>query len=236
MMADYTNILQELRDWKNDFGSLLDSKQLIGTIDWQPLWERLVALERLFNDPVISEPLDNYKVALRHPIDACGMTEFVVQLVEKGSSESDISRALSMHGVDLTARQVGEWITAYRSAPIMERVEYPYGSVFDTQTQLQTIFNDLKAGIIALESADDEPFIKARKVKEEIWVTMLQEQRQLLKDARALMETVKQFEAIDRFKQIVIEEVNKENPAIASRIYRRIQMAKTLLNTLEPLA
>jgi hypothetical protein len=50
------------------------------------------------------------------------------------------------------------------------------------------------------------------------------------------METVKQFEAIDRFKQIVIEEVNKENPAIASRIYRRIQMAKTLLNTLEPLA
>jgi hypothetical protein len=118
----------------------------------------------------------------------------------------------------------------------MERVEYPYGSVFDTQTQLQTIFNDLKAGIVALESADDEPFLKARKVKEEIWVTMLQEQRQLLKDARALMETVKQFEAIDRFKQIVIEEVNKENPAIASRIYRRIQMAKTLLNTLEPLA
>jgi hypothetical protein len=157
-------------------------------------------------------------------------------MVEKGSSENDISRALSMHGVDLTARQVGEWVTAYRSAPIMERVEYPYGSVFDTQTQLQTIFNDLKAGIIALESADNEPFFKARKVKEEIWVSMLQEQRQLLKDARSLMETVKQFEAIDRFKQIVIEEVNKENPAIASRIYRRIQMAKTLLNTLEPLA
>jgi hypothetical protein len=236
MMADYTNILQELRDWKDDFGSLLDNKQLIGTIEWQPLWERLVALERLFNDPIISEPLDNYKVALRHPIDACGMTEFVVQLVEKGSSENDISRALSMQGVDLTAREVGEWITSYKGAPIMDRVEYPYGSVFDTQAQLQSIFNDLKAGIIALKSADDEPFIKARRVKEEVWIQFMQEQRQLLKDARALMETVKQFEAIDRFKQIVIEEVNKENPVIASRIYRRIQLAKTLHNTLEPSA
>lgn len=235
-MADYTNILQELRDWKDDFGSLLDNKQLIGTIEWQPLWERLVALERLFNDPIISEPLDNYKVALRHPIDACGMTEFVVQLVEKGSSENDISRALSMQGVDLTAREVGEWITSYKGAPIMDRVEYPYGSVFDTQAQLQSIFNDLKAGIIALKSADDEPFIKARRVKEEVWIQFMQEQRQLLKDARALMETVKQFEAIDRFKQIVIEEVNKENPVIASRIYRRIQLAKTLHNTLEPSA
>ena len=235
-MADYTNILQELRDWKDDFGSLLDNKQLIGTIEWQPLWERLVALERLFNDPIISEPLDNYKVALRHPIDACGMTEFVVQLVEKGSSENDISRALSMQGVDLTAREVGEWITSYKGAPIMDRVEYPYGSVFDTQAQLQSIFNDLKAGIIALKSADDEPFIKARRVKEEVWIQFMQEQRQLLKDARALMETVKQFEAIDRFKQIVIEEVNKENPVIASRIYRRIQLAKTLHNTMEPSA
>lgn len=229
---DYTNVLQALRDFCEKFQQTLENQSLIGADPWQSLLEELLGIQDLLNDPVISQPLDNHQLQQVHPVEKYGVASIVLALHEDGMQPKQIALHLQSQAVPVEESHIKSWLKQYSETSITQKAEAIYGSVFDTQTQLQQLFENLNSMIEAAKGQEDSHYLGAKITKEQVLLEHQKELRQLIKDAGALMTTVAGMQQVGQFQKIVIEEVNKLDPATAQRIWKRVREAKLAFTTL----
>lgn len=229
---EYKNVLQALHSFCENFQSALVTHSMIGQEPWTTLLEELLGLEELLNDPVVSEPLDNFKIAPISPVEKYGVANSVLALNEDGVSPKEIAVHLKNQNVPLSEKDVKEWLEIYSKTPITTKAEAVFGSVFDTQNQLQFLFENLNNMIEQVKLQTDEHFNAAKITKEQVVLEHFKETRQLIKDASTLMATVSGMQNVATFQKMVIEEVNKVDPATAQRIWKRIKEAKIAFTSL----
>lgn len=229
---DYTNVLNLLEAFCRTFEVELIRNSMMGSEPWTSMLGELREIFDLLNDPAISEPLDNSKLSKVHPVDRYGLGEGIIALHEQGLTAKEIVENLSNQGFDeFNEGNIRKWLREYNSTPITNRSSKVAVSVFDTQTQLQSLFETLQDLMDGLEDKDDETFYRGKTTKEQVRLQHIQEIRQTVKDAASLAATIAGMQQMETFKKLVIEEVNKENPAVAARIWKKIRDAKVMFTS-----
>lgn len=229
---EYTNVLQQYRDFVSKFKSTLEKNSLIGLEPWTDLLDEASGLEEILNDPVISKPLDNYSIEKSHSIDVLGLGPKVISLYEDNYSPLEIAKIINQACQSkLTSNDVDSWITSYSKQSIISKAELEFGNVFDLKTQLQDIFIDIKTHLEEIKAMDRKAF--NRTSKDEVIIAGREQLRQLVKDAAGLITLLDSREDVRRFQKIIFEEINKESPACVQRIMRRIREQKSIQQTLD---
>ncbi|MBD2201795.1 hypothetical protein H6G33_10590 [Calothrix sp. FACHB-1219] len=233
MAAEYTNVVQLFNDFVDRFKTTLEREKLIGVEQWIVLLEELYGIKELIVDPTISAPLDNYKIVSLNPIDRLKLGNNVLSLLESGFNTKDITTSLENQGIVITEKDVKNWLKSYSESSIDEKIESTQGSVFDTQTQLQAIFDNLYNLLDQVAIKDDDSFYSAKTTKEQVKLEVMREIRQSLKDASGLAASIAALQTVKQFQKVVIEEVSKIDPIAAQRIWKRIQQARAMFSSLE---
>ena len=229
---DYTNVLQLLDSYIKGYKRALSSEELIGVEPWQTLLEEITGVYNLLNSPTICPEIDNHAIVQKSKITQYGVETIVTSLYEEGFKPTEISNQLQSQGLVVSSKEIKEWLNDYSIMPIVDKATYQYGSVFDTQTQMQNIFNKLNYLLAEVEDTDRGQFRKTSK--QEVILQYMTELRMTLKDATSLAATVSNLEAIESYKQVVLEEVGKVDPIVRQKIIRRLQEAKILLRNILP--
>lgn len=230
---DYTNVLQALNTFCDRFRGTLEQESMIGTSPWQELLEELLGIKDLLNDPVISQPLDNYQIQPQSPVEKFGAASIVIALSEDGMNPKSISAHLETQGIPISEAEIKGWLKAYQQAPITQKPAMANGSIFDTQGQMQIVFDKLHTLLDELDDQEDSHYLSAKITKEQVKLDYMKEIRQSIKDAASLAAVVANMQTVEQFKKVVIEEVNKVDPATAQRIWKKIREAKAMYSSLQ---
>ena len=229
---DYTNVLQQYRDFVIKFKSTLEQNSLIGLEPWTDLLDEATGLEEILNDPVISKPLDNYSLEKSHSIDVLGLGPKVLAFYEDNYAPTDIVKVLNQTcSTKLTTKDVENWLTSYSKQSIISKAEMEFGNVFDLKSQLQEIFIDIKTHMEEIKALDRKAF--NRTSKDEVIIAGREQLRQIIKDAASVITQLQSMEDVRKFQKIIFEEINKESPACVQRIMRNIREQKAILQTLD---
>lgn len=226
-----TSILKEYNEVCEQLRNELVKKELL-IEPFISIVEELFAIGESLNDPVISGELDNYSLKIQSPIEKYGVASNVINLAEDGKSPEEISASLEYTGVIIDKKDIKQWLKQYENLPALKKLETSRGSIFDTQFQLQEIFERLHTLLERVEDKEDADYARAKVVKEQVVLDYMKEIRQSVKDASALAATVASMQSVENFKQIVVEEISKLEPAVAQRIWRKIREAKQIHNTM----
>ncbi len=228
---DYTNVLQLYKDFCEDFKDTLLEESLLGQEPWHSLLIQAEEINTLLSDNTITGELDNYKLTQANPIESLGVGNSVIALYEENYTTEDITTILNNQGFDLEVKDVKEWLKTYNKEGILTKASFNYGSVFDTQVQLQTLFESLNDMLLEIKHKPDSSY--KRKDKDDIIREYLAELRQAIREAAQLTSTVASIKKAEEFQQIVLEEINKESPMVAAKIINRISQLKNVIKTLD---
>lgn len=232
---DFTNVIQLYVSFTEKLKSQLETNSFIGLEPWHSLLMEAYEIKELLNNPLISQPLNNaelIKGKKQNPVDKYGMQSLVISLYEDGLTYQRISEYLQGQGLPIESKHVGDWIKEYSASEITTQVELRNGSVFDTQFQLQDLFDKIYALLQEIQAKDDKDYTSAKTTKEQVKLEVYKELRMSVKDAATLATAVANMQTIENFKKIVIEEVNKLDPGTAQRIWKKIREAKSIFNSL----
>ncbi len=232
-MSDYTNVLQLLSSYCDRFRLSLEQSSLLGTEPWQGLLEELLGIRDLLNDPAISAPLDNYQIQKQSPVERYGVASLVIALSEDNVTPRKISEHLESQGIPISEAEIKGWLKQYETAPITTKTDMVNGSIFDTQGQLQSVFDRLHSLLDEVDDRTDAHFASARITKEQVKLEYMKEIRQSIKDAASLAAVVANMQTVEQFKKVVVEEVGKVDPATAQRIWKKIREAKAMFSSLQ---
>lgn len=228
---NYTNVLQYHKDFHEEFLEVLKKESLVGKEPWYSLVLQLEEVSKLLQDPVVSKELDNYKLVVQSPIEKLGLGNNILSLYEEGYEIKDITNILNGQGFNITVKAVEKWLKEYESEGVLTKASYNYGSVFDTQIQLQNLFESLNTMLEEIKNKPDK--IYKRKDKDDILREYLAEIRQTIREAAQLASTVAAIKKAEEFQRIILEEINKESPITANKIISRITQLKNVIKTFD---
>lgn len=234
---DYENVVQLYISFIGRLKAQLEINSYIGLEPWQSLLEEAYQIKDLLNNPIISQPLNNAELKKgkkQNPVDKYGMQSLVISLYEDGLGFKKIAEYLEAQGLPITNTDVSDWIKDYSVSDITTQVELSNGSVFDTQFQLQDLFDKIYKLLQEIQIRDDADYKAAKTTKEQVKLEIYKELRMSVKDAATLATAVANMQTIENFKKIVIEEVNKLDPGTAQRIWKKIREAKSMFSSLNP--
>jgi hypothetical protein len=210
MTTEYTNVVQLGSRLVNELKVFIETNNLVGKSDATYLIESFESFKELLADPIVSKELDNYKLTIQNPIEKYGIADEVITMIEGGMNISSIVDHFKLRGLPIESKHVNTFSKGYQDADILTKIEKSNSSVFDTEIQLQMIFDTLTKKLADLEYADDDRLAKARVVKEQLEIEYIRELRMLSKDAQSLMEALMNLEQTKKFNSIVLEIINKE--------------------------
>lgn len=210
----------------------LCTEGLITKEPWSAFASKLKDCLDLLNDNNISG-MDPQPLKLMNLVDKFSLGSQVKALYSQGKGPEDISEYfITDMGIDIPASQIETWLVDYKSAPVVRPNEGRWGNVFDVGTQLQTLFEELSTFIQDVKDRDNNDF-KGKSDKSEILLAHTSEKRQLLKDAKELLTTIKMIEDNVNMKNVLLEELRKESPACAQRVmirWRDVRQSFTILS------
>lgn len=234
-MTGYTNIVQLGNKIINELKTLLENEGLVGQSKWDYILESFEEFKIALADPLICKELDNYKIERLNSVEKLGLSSNVITLYEEGLSPREIATDLRKKGISLSENDIKNFITDYNKSSITSRIEKSNTSVFDTEVQLQTIFDDLNEALSDLNNLSNEDtkrLSNARVVKEQLQIELHKERRQSVKQASELAQAIANLQHIKEFNKMVLEEVMKESPAAYQRLIKRINEGRSIFRGL----
>lgn len=232
MTRSFHNVVDLYAETYEQFVEYLCNEGLFTQEPWSTFIEKFKDCLDLFNDPSISG-LGTKSLALVNPIDKYSLTSEVKGLYSQGKDPNEIANYISETlDITISSKQVSDWLTTFSNAPITKPNQGRWGNVFDIGSQMQNMFDDLNEMISDVKIRENNDF-KGKSDKSEILLSHSSELRQLLKDATSILEVSKRMEEQLRFKEIILEEIKKENPSCAERIILRIRDARTAYTTFD---
>lgn len=233
MTEKYVNLLQHLKIFAEELRIKLGMEGVIGREPYLSIVEELDEIISNLSDPTVTKPIDNVEIVPFKgmlEIDRLGLGEIVSMYVTDNLSSARISDLLNAQGFIITKLDVDNWLSSVNSKGILDRPTLTgFGSVFDTQAQLQSVFDRLKELEIELDS-QDESLYKGKVTKKQVQREFMSEVRATIKDATSLAKSLQRSDDIEDIKRIMIEEINKVSPPVAMSIWRRLRERGTSLN------
>lgn len=229
--TEYTNIVQLGNRLVNELKVYIESNNLIGRPDANYLISSFEDFIDKLSDPIVSQELDNYKLTTQNPVERYGVVEEVITQLEEGKQSKDIAESLAIRGLPIEVKHITAFRREYQNADIVSKIEKSNASVFDTQVQLQMIFDSLNDKLAALAYVDDTRLEKARVVKEQLELEYTRELRMTIKDAKDLAEAINNMQNTSKFSQIVLNTVNSLcGPTVFNQVVSEIRKQKLMLN------
>ena len=204
----------------------LENQALINVLPWNEIYLKLNDGLDILNSA--TSAVDNYVPVVKHPVDQMGLGDITLALYEEGTSFKDISEYHKHRTFDISPKQVQQWIESYSNKTVLAKVDLEHGSVFDTQIQIQGLFDNLSTMLKKIELKNNSDYAIARTSKDEVYLAYCTEVRQVIKDAAALTEAVANMQNIEEFQRIVLQVVNEVDPKVKNRIMRKWKKQKEL--------
>lgn len=178
-------------------------------------------ITRFFKRAVPEPTLDLPVPKRRSLIDQLGLGPQVVQLRKAGLTAEDIALQLG-----LKPHQVAQWIWRYRSKLSEEqRLAVHKKSVFDVADRLQEVCDYLYEVLDRVRRKDEDLGVKTS--------TAIMKSLQMAGD---LMEKVQVYEENKRFREVILDLLDKEAPGIKAKAMQRLnEMSKTHVSLLRGL-
>jgi hypothetical protein len=226
-----TSIVLELKECVDSLKNSLTKENQMRE-PFVSILEELYGITESLQSPAIAENLDNYALQISSPVEKYGVGSKVITLAEEGKSSEEISISLAYSGVTIDKKDISKWLKQYEGLSTSEKIESSRGSIFDTQYQLQEVFERLHSLMESVENKEDNHYYKGKTIKEQVILDVVKEIRQSVKDASQLASTVASMQSVENFQKIVVEEVSKVDPDVAQTIWRRLKEAKSFYNSM----
>jgi hypothetical protein len=231
MTTEYTNIVQLGNKLVNELKFFIENKNLVGTKEANYIIESFEKFIEQLSNPIVSKELDNYKLSIQNPIEKFGLVEEVVKCIEEGKDNKEIAEGLALRGLPIESKHISAFKREYESADILTKIDKSNSSIFDTEVQLEMIFDSLQSQLQELEYVDEEMLIRARTTKYSLKTETIRELRMAIKDAKELSEAVLNLQNTKKFNQIVLETVNKEcGPVVFNKVVTELRKQKLMFN------
>jgi hypothetical protein len=153
----------------------------------------------------------------------------VVNMANSGFTHMDIAEECSKEcGVDFNIREVSDWLNNYVSLSSSKKSKVLRGSVFDSRNRLEELSLLLYSLLDTINEKDDSLFKYNKITKEEVYLQVIKEIRQLTKQATDLIEKIDDRSRIQEFQNTVIECLQREAPLVASKVIKSLREQQTI--------
>lgn len=214
----YNNLIFSFKDLSERFKSLLESPD-ISLPELNLISQEFDGLIQLLDDPIISQPLDNFELSKVNKIDLLSLGKDVLGYYKSGQSYFQIARMCTQQsGESITKKDVEEWIKEFDQRSISGKQRVVYGSIFDTTDRLEEIYIAILQLRETIKNRDSDYYKNAKVVKEQIELETLRELRQLVSEAEKLASKIQMAEDIRRFTNLVLQCLKKEAPLVHTRV------------------
>jgi hypothetical protein len=231
MTTEYTNVVQLGSRLVNELKVFIENHNLVGTRDANYIIESFEEFIEQLSNPIVSKELDNYKLSIQNPIEKFGLVEEVIKCIEEGKDNKEIAEGLALRGLPIESKHISSFKKEYEKTDILTKIDKSNSSIFDTEVQLEMIFDSLQSQLQELEYVDEEMLIRARTTKYSLKTETIRELRMAIKDAKELSEAVLNLQNTKKFNQIVLETVNKEcGLVVFNKVVTELRKQKLMFN------
>lgn len=232
-MSSKKEIQSLLLGFKNRFSSTVLKNSLLGQPEWDELIDEITGITEVFKSLSEEEIFHTYKE--ENVIDKFKIGANVVKLANSNYTNEEVAEIVSLQtGFTIVTQDVESWLQNYSALSTNNKPEALSGSVFDTQSRMQDIYESLQMHLEKIARMDDDYFLKAKITKSQVETEVMKELRQLTKDAASIVNAVSTMERIKEFQQMVVETINTVSPTAAQQIMRKLKEKRVILNSLIP--
>jgi len=226
MSDKYINVLQHLQLYVEKMEIRFSAEEVLGREPYQSILEEAKGILTNMSDPTVTKPIDNLELVSSPllEVDRLGLGELVSLYVAENINVNRIADILQTQGYNISFRDINAWLSSVNGKGILARPQVNgFGSVFDSEIQLQSIFDRLKHLEIELDSEEEDKYLKTKTTKKQIQRELISEVRATIKDATNLAKTMQSQDDLKEIQRIIIHEINQESPILAMRIWRRLK-------------
>lgn len=226
MTDTYINVIQQLQLYIEKMEIRFSAEGVLGREPYQSILEEIKGIISNLNDPTITKPIDNLELVSSPllEIDRLGLGELVSLYVKEEINVNRIAEILQTQGYNITFRDINTWLSSVNGKGLLDRPQISgFGSVFDSEVQLQSIFDRLRHLEIELDSEEEEKYLRTKTTKKQIQRELISEVRATIKDATNLAKSMQSQDDLKEIQRIIIHEINQESPTLAMRIWRRLK-------------
>lgn len=225
-MSKNTNCLELFNTTLSLLKKELEENEIINLQPWDEIFINLNTCYEILNQA--ESPIDNYKIIVKHPIDQNGLGNITLALYEDGLTFQQIAEYHAYRDFKISKSEVQNWIENYGSKTIINKINTEFGSVFDTEYQLQSLFERLNTMLTEIDQKQNSDYAIAKTSKDEVYLAYCSEVRQTIKDAANLAEAIATMKNVEEFQRIVLETINEIDPSTKNKIIRKWKEHKNL--------
>ena len=115
-----------------------------------------------------------------------------------------------------------------KTLPATTKIKAINGSVFDTRNRLEEVYKLMQELLSAINTQDESIFKGARISREQVILQWMTEMRNLLKEAKSLLDADSMRDNVRVFMQEVINALKQEAPLAYASVMRTLQERKLL--------
>lgn len=222
---------QLLGEWRGQLKSFMLSKSLMGIPTMTDLLEQLDDIITVLDLPTGG----GLTLSKLHPIDRLGCGLSVLSMYCDGMDTASISKVIhTQTGEDISTSEVQQWIDNYEASGVVRRSTMSNLSIFDTKNRMEDIYLNLQKIQADIEMAPPEEFSRAKTTRYDVQLAAASQMRAAAKDARQVVEALHQMNTYAELASIIVEEIKKESPAVAQRVYKILRQKGALVKAILP--
>lgn len=228
-MNNFNELINSFKDLERDFNTLIAKRDLKLDNEFSEISDRLSNLVTLLDDPVISSPLDSFKITPLNKIDDLALGSAILSMKQSNCTNKDIADLLSIEVGDvISEKEINDWLDNYNSSPITEKPDYSKASVFDGKNRYEELYQSMVELLDIIKLADEDKYLRAKITKEQVQLEWAREMRQLIKAAKDLITKVELYDKVREFQKVVLEVINEKYPLAAMDIVKALKERKML--------
>ena len=225
-------LVNTLISFRDKLASTMLEDKKAGSPKWDSLLSELDSIVDMFEIPVELDPAYLKKSSI---IDRLGLSFQVIQLYQSDYKNDQIAEVLSNQtGISVGAGEVKRWLDSNKDKIIVDRPQAVRGSIFDTQSRMQEIFESLYERLDRIRLKEEDAYSRNKISKDEVELEFLKEIRQLTKDAASIVSAVSTMSRIKEFQQMVVEVIGQCSPSAQQQILRKLNEHRSLMGSLIP--
>lgn len=230
-MTTKTDIYKLLESFEERLTGFIISKKMAGKEDATSLLDEIKGIKDIFETLEEDEVFSYKETSI---IDRLKLGANTIALKNADYSDAETAEVLSTQtGQVIITSDVTKWLESYsniqQSQPSAIR-----GSVFDTQSRMQDIMEQLYDHLEKIRMMDEEKFARAKTTRAQVELDTYKEIRQLTKDAAQIINAVSAQHRFKEFQQSVVEAISSVSPQVGQQIMRKLREQKVLMNSLIP--
>lgn len=231
-MTSSKELIDSLYRFRENLSNAVLDCDMAGTAIFNNVLDELDCILEEYKDPIEIDPTYLANSLL---IDRLGLAFSVIRLHQDGFTESEISQVITNQvGQEITVAEVRKWLESNNNNLDFANPRAVRGSIFDTQSRMQDLFEKLYDKLEEISEKSEERFKAGKLSKDEVELEYLKEVRQLTKDGAAIVAAVSTMTRVKEFQKIVVEAIGQVSPSAQQYILRKLNEQRHIMGALLP--